>query len=123
MKRIIPALVALLVSGPAWADDDDAVLLTCTGNYIEKATTENITIARDGSWIDFGSKITRTKNMGDVWIYKEEADGNRDIMKMNIYFNPDTLGITAIYNPSRSQGRGPSIFRGGCSPIKNPLKY
>ena len=66
-RLIIPALVALLVSGPAWADDDDAVLLHCSGLQVlseptvnpRETTHKNFLIARDGSWIDWVGKKGR----------------------------------------------------------------
>ena len=117
-RLIIPALVALLVSGPAKADD--SVLLTCTGSYLESDTTpmtKNVIIAKDGSWIDYDGKILRTNIRAGRWTYEEE-DRKKDLIKTRVSIDSDTLEIEAIY---KIKDRSPSIFMGGCSPIKNPF--
>ena len=121
-RFIIPALVALLVSGPAWAADDDAVFLHCSGKYIEgtvEPSTKNIMIARDGSWIDFYDKISRTKTTASRWMYDEGAVEGK-LIRMFISFDFENLGIIATYN---TKGSPSGLFTGSCIPIKNPLKF
>ena len=88
-RLIIPALVALLVSGPAWGAEDDAVLLHCSGQVVTEGKTINRTdtflIAQDGSWINHSGsfRIERTRSFKDKsgkvdeWQYiYNRKDGN-----------------------------------------------
>jgi hypothetical protein len=145
MKRIITALVALLFSGPVWADKHDSVLLHCSGTYEQKITksikprSRNITIAKDGSWIGSHLRIPRTyKNKGN-WFFsdkkiieainkkirKGEKVGNLTVeigifSEASIHY--ETLDLSIEYSGIEGIIQ-PSIFEGACFPIKNPLKF
>jgi len=119
---IVAALVGVLVSGPVWADEKDAILLTCSGKYVQGKSapiTKNITIARDGSWIDFGGKLERSQSKGGVWYYDDKSRKQSPLtMEVSILY--ETLSIIAIY---KVKDMSPASFIGGCSPIINPLKF
>jgi len=75
LRPIIPALVALLVSGPAWAAEDDAILLHCGGLHLDPVkkfrhgSSKNILIARDGSWISYGGLPDKNFNLPQLRHY------------------------------------------------------
>ncbi len=129
MKRIIlAALVGVLVSGPVWAAEDDAVLLHCSGSIkqekkVRHGVARNVQIARDGSWIIWREeKIGRHKEQSSLqlfelqhrkWVYvflnritKEEE---------RIYFKPDKMRMLHV-------GKDFSEFL-ACFLIENPLKF
>ena len=122
MKRIIlAALVGVVVSGPVWAAEDDAVLLHCSG-YIKKDSisqdhggSRNIKIGRDGSWIIWTSdKITRTRvGRGSFrWIYEYR---NLLSEEERIEFAPSEMVLIHF--------GGKNIMNLSCFPIENPLKF
>jgi hypothetical protein len=135
-RLIIPALVALLVSGPAWADDDDAVLLHCSGLQVlseptvnpRETTHKNFLIARDKSWIDWvGKKRERTEvftpfgrnplgtDKHFLWGYTF-GDSGPQKRKIKILFDPLRMTLTR-HIP------GVVIKVLECFPIKSPFKF
>jgi len=121
-RLIIPVLVALLVSGPAWAKIDEEVLLRCvaettTGNYPKRI---NVPIARDGSWIFLHQTKIRRKELPTpgAWLF-EEHDGDIGF-KYTVLLTYRTLEILIVL---REDGKTVASFRGVFHPIKNPLKF
>ena len=127
-RLIIPALVALLVSGPAWAAEDDAILLHCSGSILVHknwyGAANNIKIEREGKWIiwnvkknprTFATKRRKTVQGGvhpPMWTYEFQ---NKIGEKESIHFNPNNLWL-AFTSENVTK-----FF--ACFPIKNPLKY
>ena len=127
-RLIIPALVALLVSGPVWAAEDDAVLLHCSG-WIEDAKkvrhgiARNVQIARDGSWIIWREeKIGRYKEQSSLQLFELQHREWAYVFwnsitkgEERIYFKPDKMRMLHI-------GKGFSELV-ACLPIENPFKF
>ena len=129
-RFIIPALVALLVSGPVWAAKEDGVILHCSGwskdeqNRVS-SITENHFIALDGSWIEFNSqriKRTEIQESGKVvnWIYEYSSEG----FSLFIRFDARRMKIFANDKFLRSSGiTWSKVIKLDCFPIENPLKF
>jgi hypothetical protein len=126
MTRILAAaLVALVVSGPAWADD--AVLLHCSGtllkyfegNVIRKEPAiRNVRMAKDGSWMEFdSSKMDRILTESGSWFYITEPPRKTDPV-LDINFSYGTLFISAVYLKGI---KFISRIEAACIPIKNPF--
>jgi len=127
MKRIIlAALVGVLVSGPAWGADDDAVLLHCDG-WIENVRKErhgiadNVQIARDGSWIMWaGEEYSWSEKFStkDAWSYRFKSIGTDEI----INFSPSVMSLSATGMGSYA-GEGSNFSLYACFPIESPFKF
>jgi hypothetical protein len=127
MTRILAAaFVALVVSGPAWGEDD-AILLHCAGNYIGKdgvvksQGVYNILIARDGSWIEHHSfsfgRADRSVSRPRHWVYRP----NRQLpgIERIIYFKRRLLTISLEH---KYEGEDMYSFEASCVPIENPFE-
>ena len=131
MKRIIlVALVGVLVSWPATAAEDDAVLLHCNGvgfggkNNAGKEhpiSNKNVVIARDGNWINWlvAGKIPRTEKTEVAWTY--EYVGSRPKRTIRIDFLSKKMEML-VYDKYEATGES-FVYTYACFPIENPLKF
>jgi hypothetical protein len=126
MKRaFVAALVALVVSGPAWGKDkavaDDAkVLLHCNG-WLQNTTGErhgtsqNMWISKTGSWIEYQGKRVKRFNKHGKWFYKTKGLLGDTV---TINFDPDNM-TQRVLTYSDQSGTSANY---SCVPIsKNPF--
>ena len=131
MKRIIlAALVGVLVSWPATAAEDDAVLLHCNGvgfggknnaGKEQPISNKNVVIARDGNWINWGvaGKIPRTEKTEGAWTYEYVGSRSKRSIRIDFLYKKmemlvfDTLGAIGER----------IVYTYACFPIENRLKF
>ena len=146
IRFTIPILVALAIVGTApssWAFDwedlfrekRDSVLLHCSGDNWKRgnpdpskkgpvkgstaASSRNILMALDGSWIEYGIRLYRTNSSDFTWSYVREAASD-DSVGTEIYFSFQTIEIKAYHVHG---GHVIRVFEGACAPIENPLQF
>ena len=126
---IVVVSISSLPTGLALGTDDIGFMLHCNGvlhrhedgrNTPSRSTSRNISIAKDGSWINFSGKIDRTEKNSNVWVYEESRTIGQHLFNVTVTFRPVELRITTKF-----ERKEPDFYVSehimACVPFKNPF--